>query len=245
MTAAIFPPGTRFIGRSQYPQLESDEIILPEGLVDIRANAFVMCKVRQIVFPSTLKTIGFRAFAGCELLEEVILPQGMAKIDPMAFSTCENLKRVVCPGTAIVGVGAFYEYRKRKHLCSYCGAPLDPATGKCSAHCPDENSWRGAIMLSKGIFWWTGAELLYRRAKCLSDGSLCFSESFFQHPPIRSHQDEWNAMGSGSLPFNHYPRGRVEISHYQAKIYLHPDAYCPEALEQITEVFGLTAENGI
>ena len=245
MDISIVPPGTRFIARNQFQQLELDEITLPEGLEAIRAHAFSMSKLRRLAFPSTLKTIGFRAFFGCEMLEEVILPPGLEKIDSWAFSGCEHLKSVVCPNTAVIGTGAFYEYRQGKQLCGYCGAPLDTATGKCSAHCPNENSWQGAVALGKGIFWWTGTELLYKKAHCQSDGSLCFSESFFQRSPILSHREEWNAMGIPSLPFNYYPRGRVEISRQQAKIYLHPAINCPEAIEQITAVFGLTSEHGI
>ncbi len=51
---------------------DSEEIVVPEGIIYIGANAFAgNTHVKSVVLPSTLKQIGSKAFYGCENLEKV------------------------------------------------------------------------------------------------------------------------------------------------------------------------------
>ena len=43
----------------------SGEIIIPDGIINIGAEAFANCSISRVVFPNTLKKIGRHAFDGC------------------------------------------------------------------------------------------------------------------------------------------------------------------------------------
>ena len=58
------------------------EVIIPEGITTIEANAFEGCfSLESITLPSSIKHIGPNAFAGCKELKEVILPDSITDID--------------------------------------------------------------------------------------------------------------------------------------------------------------------
>ena len=106
--------------------------------------------------------------------------------------------------------------------------------------------------LYKGIFWIKQDERghfipIAVKAKCDEFGNVLdervnffskFEENF-------NHKEEWKifeAMPSGEyrgFPYNHYPRGRVEINNKKATVYLNP-VLCNEYIKQlILEEFGL------
>ena len=70
------------------------KVTLPEGLVQIRDNAFAGCKdLVQINFPSTLIAIGTRAFSGCEQLD--VAPPSSVRLGYNAFAFTAYNHRVV------------------------------------------------------------------------------------------------------------------------------------------------------
>lgn len=72
------------------------EIILPEGLTEIKKYAFYYSNVSKINFPSTLKTIGEHAFYK-SLVKEAMLPDSITSLGSSAFDCCYNLKKVNLP----------------------------------------------------------------------------------------------------------------------------------------------------
>ena len=92
----IIPDGVNLINYYAFSRRPIIEVIIPEGVTEIRDNAFTDCrKLQKVVLPTTLKTIGKEAFAGCTLLEEVILPEQLIKLEDNAFRGCTSLKKVV------------------------------------------------------------------------------------------------------------------------------------------------------
>ncbi len=70
-------------------------IKLPSSLVSIGSRAFDGCaKLREITLPEGLKTIGERAFAGCAAITEIYIPKSVTLIGEMAFRGCKNLASV-------------------------------------------------------------------------------------------------------------------------------------------------------
>ena len=74
------------------------EIILPEGMTSLPADAFFDCTALvEIHLPSTLKRIGSSAFENCISLKEIELPAGVTGIATYAFKGCKGLTELILP----------------------------------------------------------------------------------------------------------------------------------------------------
>ncbi|MBR5085669.1 MAG: leucine-rich repeat protein [Muribaculaceae bacterium] len=74
----------------------------------IPTTAFMGKKLRSVTLPTSTRTIGKAAFAGCNQLEDLILPQELEVIEPYAFSACNKLNSINLPtGLKELGEGAF------------------------------------------------------------------------------------------------------------------------------------------
>ena len=63
------------------------QIILPEGLLEIKDNAFYGCySLGNVSLPTTLKSIGEYAFYGCAGITEVVIPSNVNFIGKYAYS---------------------------------------------------------------------------------------------------------------------------------------------------------------
>ena len=97
----ILPEGLLDIGLQAFEDCASlKKINLPEGLLDIGMGAFLRCSALEaLTFPSTLRSIGMSAFQKCASLEEVVLPEGLLYLQSGAFLGCTGLRKVVLPST--------------------------------------------------------------------------------------------------------------------------------------------------
>jgi len=94
-------------------------IILPEGLETIGSFSFRTCyNLKSIIIPSTVKTIGSFAFASSGL-EEITFAEGSALefIGDHAFLECEDLESIVLPeGLTTIANNAFSQCRNLKEI---------------------------------------------------------------------------------------------------------------------------------
>ncbi|MDO4272176.1 MAG: leucine-rich repeat domain-containing protein [Eubacteriales bacterium] len=102
--------GIRYEYRSEsktYALLKADkniegDIVIPRTInekkvTDIEDDSFLQCeKVRSVVLPDTVKTIGEKAFQMCTNLEQINFPSSLTSIGYDAFSSC-RLKSVFIP----------------------------------------------------------------------------------------------------------------------------------------------------
>lgn len=66
--------------------------------------------LKNVSFPSTLKTIDQKAFSGCSSLKEVSIPSSVTKIGAYAFSECSSLHQVFLSSSIkSIEVGTFSE----------------------------------------------------------------------------------------------------------------------------------------
>lgn len=94
-----------FLAFYKYNNLK--EIILNEGLREIRGDAFSHTGIKDITIPSSVTKIGQYAFYGCDSLENVKLNEGLETIDHAVFEDCP-LKYVIIPASVKeIGIGAF------------------------------------------------------------------------------------------------------------------------------------------
>ena len=97
--------------------------------------------------------------------------------------------------------------------------------------------------LCKGIFWYVDNQLLCRKVRCDNSGnSLERVEFTSKHGDNFNHKAEWGKMVraiTGGKPYNYYQRGRVEIKHNRAVLYLNPALNQEEIIKKILFEFGL------
>ena len=80
---------------------EVKKLVIAEGITSVGNFAFdnALKNVETIVFPSTLKTIGVNAFAGCKALKAIHLPSGLETLGSGAFAQCDSLTDAVVPAS--------------------------------------------------------------------------------------------------------------------------------------------------
>ncbi len=90
--------------------IDNGVLIIDEGTTALKSQEYYgNTEITSIIFPSSLKTIGNRAFCGCTGLTEVEIPGTVEDIQWSAFNACKNLKRVkIGEGTTTVAYMAFY-----------------------------------------------------------------------------------------------------------------------------------------
>lgn len=80
-----------------------EEVDIAEGTTDILPNQFNFnFALKKVHIPSSVKTIGEKAFCGCANLEEIIIEKGLEIIGKEAFYGCKSLIKVVLPSTVEV-----------------------------------------------------------------------------------------------------------------------------------------------
>ena len=86
------------------PSLE--QVVIPEGVEEVRNRAFNGCGVRQVELPSTIRVLD-GAFVDCPSLERVVIPEGVEEIRNQVFSGC-GVRQVELPSTIRVLDDAFF-----------------------------------------------------------------------------------------------------------------------------------------
>lgn len=109
--------------------------------------------------------------------------------------------------------------------------------------------------LYKGIFWIVDLENIHRnRDYCFqiqTDRDGYVVDDFFynsKNGETLNHKATWEELPRRSrmgVPFNYFPRGRVEINHGKAVIYANPNICTQEVKDFIVDEFNLTQSNGI
>ena len=95
--------------------MNSDILIIPEGIVEIGASQYMSHKeIKKVVLPSTLRHIREHAFEGCVNLEEVEFSDGLTSIGYAAFKDCKKLKSIALPDSLITIYG--YAFKNCKAI---------------------------------------------------------------------------------------------------------------------------------
>lgn len=84
------------------------------------------------------------------------------------------------------------------------------------------------------LFWYVDGEL------------LCFPVSGDEADTVgNNHRRFWKTLPhslTGGMSYNYFPRGRVELRHGKAVVYLHPSLCTPEIDARIRHAFSLPDE---
>ena len=90
--------------------------VIPSSVNSIGPKAFAGSQLKEIEIPSGVISIG-SAFDGCWKLEKITLPDTITEIGAEAFSECEALKEINLPSNlASIYYHAFYECKKLESI---------------------------------------------------------------------------------------------------------------------------------
>ena len=78
---------------------------IPDGKT-LGTGALYSNKVKKVVLPATLKSIGNYMFDGLTDLEEVVIPEGVTSIGSYAFRNCTSLRKVNIPDS-VTSIGSY------------------------------------------------------------------------------------------------------------------------------------------
>jgi hypothetical protein len=76
-----------------------ESIVFGKGIKEIGSSAFDNTNLKKVIFPGTVEVLESAVFAGCNLLEEVVIEDGTKGIGSNAFYDCPKLKTIVLPNT--------------------------------------------------------------------------------------------------------------------------------------------------
>ena len=78
------------------------ELVIPEGVTDIPDECFLNhsgSNLTSVILPTSIKTIGMRAFANMHRMTDLYMPEGLHTIKVGAFSECNTLQSLEFPST--------------------------------------------------------------------------------------------------------------------------------------------------
>ena len=82
-----------------------ESYVIPSSVTSIGDRAFYGCdSLSEVVIPSSVTSIGDRAFAGCGSLSEVVIPSSVTSIGDRAFKDCGSLSSIVIP-SSVTSIG--------------------------------------------------------------------------------------------------------------------------------------------
>ena len=83
--------------------------VIPSSVTSIGDRAFSCCRsLSEIVIPSSVTSIDDSAFSSCRSLSEIVIPSSVTSIGDWAFVGCSSLSEIVIPSSVTsIGEGAF------------------------------------------------------------------------------------------------------------------------------------------
>ena len=87
-----------------------ESYVIPSSVTSIGDRAFYGCRsLSEIAIPSSVTSIGDWAFSRCASLSEIVIPSSVTSIGDSAFSYCASLSEIVIPSSVTsIGDSAFY-----------------------------------------------------------------------------------------------------------------------------------------
>lgn len=105
-----FPAEMTIIDKNAFYESTMEKIVIPDGVTEIREQAFMYCKAKNIELPNTLKIIPRGAFYCCNNLTSINIPSSVTEIGTHAFGNCPKLKTIVIPETVTKVSAAAFQY---------------------------------------------------------------------------------------------------------------------------------------
>lgn len=93
--------------KSNYYAFFSLDFSSATEVTEIPEEAFSTCRLRGLILPDSLETIGIGAF-GYNRFEEIVIPDNVKTIEDGGFEYCSSLKTITLPASLVsIGASAF------------------------------------------------------------------------------------------------------------------------------------------
>lgn len=93
--------------KSNYYAFFSLDLSSATEVTEIPEEAFSTCRLRRLILPDSLETIGIGAF-GYNRFEEIVIPDNVKTIEDGGFEYCSSLKTITLPASLVsIGASAF------------------------------------------------------------------------------------------------------------------------------------------
>lgn len=87
-------------GKYFFENTKLKDVLLPQNIISIGKYAFANCKeLKQIIIPNSVQTIDREAFSNCKSLTNVTFKEGLTSIGLGAFSGCNQLSEISIPNS--------------------------------------------------------------------------------------------------------------------------------------------------
>ena len=88
-----------------------ESYVIPSSVTSIGVRAFNNCNsLSEIVIPASVTSIGDFAFCSCSSLSEIVIPSSVTSIGDSVFSGCSSLSEIVIPSSVTsIGDSAFHD----------------------------------------------------------------------------------------------------------------------------------------
>ena len=95
------PSSVTFIGDYAFAECKGTKLVIPEGNTSVGKFAFYGYEetLREIVLPSTLRTLGNSAFSYAKNVKEIVIPEGVTSIGDQCFGISNSLESLILPST--------------------------------------------------------------------------------------------------------------------------------------------------
>ena len=111
LSSINLPKSLKYIGAGAFINCNKiTELNLTEGIETIEKRAFVDCNLKSIVFPSSLKSIGYSVLQTNDNLTEAIFVGDFDLIDKTLFAYCEKLENAYFYGDSVTLGESIFEY---------------------------------------------------------------------------------------------------------------------------------------
>jgi len=91
-----------------FPNEKLKSIVIPKGITSIGSGAFEECyNLTSIILPEGLVSIGLSAFSNCRSLKYITIPESVTYIGEMAFSLCQKLESITIPANVTSSIDGY------------------------------------------------------------------------------------------------------------------------------------------
>ena len=241
------PGSVTFLGKDAFRECTNlSEVTIANGLTTIRENTFLKTKIKKLIVPESVSTIGANAFFMCQDLEGIAFLSPDLYLMQGAFWWCSNLKEVCILADQLPSLSTNLDPFDKSGIKIYVNEPLFETL-------ESDNVWKKQnIILREIVFTESKYQLIvgsvYGFGYEVHDSSLISNKVDFSssNTGIFTYTDSYDAGGSFNLPGNYIVGKSAGSATLYARSSSGLTAECPvEVYNKPSDMYIMFTENVI